>query len=320
MFTCASRSTVGARSGARLLLVAGVLMALAALTHDVSAQLVPFNAKFNSGQNIQPVFEGWLRNPDGSFTLHFGYLNRNYVEELHVPVGPANQVEPAGPDRGQPTFFYTRLNRYAFSVVVPKDWDKTKEVVWTLTANGRTDKAHGWLQPEWEVDMEVILSNTLLSARGRGAGNQAPVLKIDSVPQPAIGAPATLTALVTDDGLPKPGTGRRRQAVGQETPPTLQNMPEAPVNVPTVQRSGERGRRTGPPQGLSVTWIVWRGPARVSFEPEAYAPVKDGKALTTARFEKPGEYVLRARATDTVATVTQDVKITVPGQAASTSR
>jgi hypothetical protein len=293
---------------------------LAASTHDASAQLVPFNAKFNSGQNIQPVFEGWLRNPDGSFTLHFGYLNRNYVEELHVPVGPANQIEPAGPDRGQPTFFYTRLNRYAFSVVVPKDWDKTKEVVWTLTTNGRTDKAHGWLQPEWEVDMEVILSNTLLSARGRGAGNQAPVLKIDSVPQATIGSPTTLTALVTDDGLPKPGTGRRRQAVGQETPPTLQNMPEAPVNVPAVQRGGERGRRSGPPQGLSVTWIVWRGPARVSFEPETYAPVKDGKALTTARFDKPGEYVLRARATDTVATVMQDVKITVPGQVTSTPR
>lgn len=320
MFTRAWRSTVRARGSAGLLLLAGVLIVLAASAHDAAAQLVPFNAKFNSGQNVQPVFEGWMRNPDGSFTLHFGYLNRNYVEELHVPVGPANQVEPSGPDRGQPTFFYTRLNRYAFTVVLPKDWDKTREVIWTLTTNGRTDKAHGWLQPEWEVDMEVILSNTVLSARGRGAGNQAPVLKIDTMPQPTIGSPMTLTALVTDDGLPKPGTGQRRRAVGQETPPTLQNMPEAPVNVPTVQKSSERIRRSGPPPGLSVTWIVWRGPARVGFDPETYAPVKDGKAVTSARFQQPGEYVLRARATDGVATVMQDVKVTVPGPGAAATR
>ncbi len=286
---------------------------------DVAAQLVPFNAKFNSGQNVQPVFEGWARNPDGSFTMHFGYLNRNYVEEPHVPVGPNNQIEPGGPDRGQPTYFYTRVNRYAFSVIVPKDWDKTREVVWTLAANGKTDKAYGWLQADWEVDMEVILSNTVLGARGRGQGNQPPVLKIDNVPQPTTASPTTLTALVTDDGLPKPG-GRRRSAVGQETPPTLQNLPEAPVNVPSVQRGGQLARRSGPPSGLSVSWIVWRGPAGVSFEPEGSTAVKDGKAVTTATFQKPGEYVLRARATDSVATVAQDVRITVPGQTSPSPR
>jgi hypothetical protein len=287
---------------------------------ELAAQLLPFNVKYNSGQNVQPVFEGWSRNPDGSFTFHFGYLNRNYVEDVHVPIGPDNQIEPNGPDRGQPTFFYTRVNRYAFGVVVPKDWDKRREVIWTVTANGKTDKAFGWLQAEWEVDQGVILSNTLLSARGRGEGNQPPVLTIDRIPPASVGAATTLTALVTDDGLPKPGTGRRRAAVGQETPPTLQNMPEAPVNVPAVSRDGERGRRSGPPPGLSVNWIVWRGPVGVRFDPSPYTPVKDGRALTTATFEKAGEYVLRARSTDTVATVTQDVTVTVSGQGQAPSR
>ena len=33
---------------------------------------------YHSGQNVQPVFEGWEQNPDGSFNMVFGYLNRNY--------------------------------------------------------------------------------------------------------------------------------------------------------------------------------------------------------------------------------------------------
>ncbi len=307
-----------ARGG--VLTLMGAILVFSGTQGALHAQLVPFNAKYNSGQNVQPIFEGWSRNADGSFTLHFGYLNRNYVEEPHVPIGSNNQIEPGGPDRGQPTYFYPRVNRYAFSITVPKDWDKTREVVWTLTANGRTDRAFGFLQADWEVDEGVILSNTVLSARGRGAGNQPPVLKIDPIASPTTTAPVTLTALVTDDGLPKGSAARRQAATGQETPPTLQNMPEAPVNVPQVQRGGPLGRRAGPPAGLSVTWIVWRGPAGVLFEPQAYAPVKDGRAVTSAVFEKPGEYVLRARATDTVAVVTQDVKVTVTGQSSATPR
>ena len=58
---------------------------------------------FNSGQPVQPIFEGWTRNADGSYQFHFGYLNRNHVEEIHVPVGAGNSMQPDGPDHGQPT-------------------------------------------------------------------------------------------------------------------------------------------------------------------------------------------------------------------------
>jgi len=40
--------------------------------------------KFNKGQSIQPAFEGWMKNPDGSYSLWFGYLNRNYEETPDV--------------------------------------------------------------------------------------------------------------------------------------------------------------------------------------------------------------------------------------------
>ena len=66
------------------------------------------------GQNIAPVYEGWEQNPDGSFNLVFGYFNRNWDEEIDVPIGPDNSIEPGGPDQGQPTHFFPRRNRFLF--------------------------------------------------------------------------------------------------------------------------------------------------------------------------------------------------------------
>src|SRR5262249_40437446 len=67
---------------------------------------------FSTGQNIAPVYEGWEQNTDGSFNLVFGYMNRNWDEEIDVPLGADNTIEPGGPDRGQPTHFLPRRNRF----------------------------------------------------------------------------------------------------------------------------------------------------------------------------------------------------------------
>ena len=119
-------------------------------TEDARAQADPQNYLFNSGQTVQPFFEGWAHNPDGSFEMHFGYLNRNYVEELQLPIGQDNRMTPDDPDRGQPTFFYPRVNHRVFSVTVPADWGD-KELVWQVTVRDETYRAVGWLQPEWEI-------------------------------------------------------------------------------------------------------------------------------------------------------------------------
>src|SRR5436190_7583302 len=75
--------------------------------------------RFNSGQNIVPYFEGWIRNPDGTFDLVFGYFNRNWKEELTIPAGSDNNVEPGGPDAGQPTYFLARRQRWMYRLRVP---------------------------------------------------------------------------------------------------------------------------------------------------------------------------------------------------------
>jgi hypothetical protein len=301
----------------RTFLIAGIAVAaLGALTVIAAGQNeIDNNFKYNSGQDVQPVFEGWSRNPDGTFDMHFGYLNRNWVEEPAVPIGPNNSVEPGGPDRGQPAYFYTRTNRNLFAVTVPKDFGK-KELTWTVTVNGKTDKAVGWLQPEWEIDKAGGAS---LGGRqdAEFKNNKAPVLNVEAAAT-SITLPATLalTSNVTDDGLPKPATGPRKAPVGQETPPLLQGgVNDAPVNVPQVAgpapgRGGGGGG--GTPPALTVTWMVWRGPAGADFQPRT-APVKDGKAQTTVKFSKPGEYVLRAGASDRLLTSYKEVRVTVRG-------
>src|SRR5262245_47035930 len=108
----------------------------------LSSPVAIAQTRYASGQNVVPVFEGWEHNPDGSFTMVFGYMNRNYDEELDIPVGPNNNIEPAGsgtdPDQGQPTHFYIRRQQFVFTVKVPKDWGK-KDLVWTLTVGGKTE-------------------------------------------------------------------------------------------------------------------------------------------------------------------------------------
>ena len=128
-----------------------VLLAMCAglLLASPGAIRVIAQIQYATGQNVAPTFEGWEHNPDGTYNLVFGYLNRNYEEEIDIPVGPANSIS-MGPetygDRGQPTHFYPRRQRFIFRVVVPADWDKKQKVVWTLTSNGKTDQAKGWLQ------------------------------------------------------------------------------------------------------------------------------------------------------------------------------
>src|SRR5439155_1042374 len=133
-----------------------VLMLSGAATAQSAAQkadgALSGNIKYNSGQSIQPIFEGWTRNADGGYQLWFGYLNRNHVEEIGVPVGPNNRIEPGGPDRGQPTYFYTRFNRQLFSVTGPRT-PAVRRHSTILSSNRRCRRTFrrwsGRSRPEW---------------------------------------------------------------------------------------------------------------------------------------------------------------------------
>ncbi len=254
--------------------------------------------KFNSGQDVVPSFDGWIHNKDGTITFVFGYLNRNYKEEVVLPPGPDNKVEPGNAqDQGQPTFFLPRRHAFVYRVTVPADWGQ-KELVWTITAHGKTEKAYASTQLEEEITPRVIMTRGGLSP-GLDDPNKPPSVSIVPVTSATVASPVTLTALITDDGLPKPRVLKVRADV-------------APGKAQTNSAGGR------PRSGISVSWYEYRGPAKVTFAPAEPVrvgtpgqPLVDGKAQAVANFTEPGTYVLRATADDGGLSTTADVTVTV---------
>ena len=113
----------------------GVILALAAAGLFAQTRFT-----YSKGQSVSPAYEGWMPNPDGSFTMYFGYMNTNWLEEFDIPIGPDNNIEPGGPDQGQPTHFYPRRNPFLFTIRVPKEFGN-QELIWNLTTHGKTEKA-----------------------------------------------------------------------------------------------------------------------------------------------------------------------------------
>ena len=216
--------------------------------------------QYNRGRHVAPIYEGWFRNTDGTIDMSFGYLNLNYEETLHVPVGPNNRIEPGGPDQGQPTVFtprrrfgsaFSRRETYVFRVRLPSNWEEDAELVWTVTAHGKTDRAVGLLLPVYELSPPA-------------EGNAAPSVHLDAPSQTVtFPEPIALTATFNDDGNPE---GARDRA-----------------GVAWVHYRGP-GRVTFDPARLPT--------------PVDTPPGTDVAVTTTAAFSEPGTYVLRAEASD----------------------
>ena len=216
------------------------------------------------GQGVTPAFEGSYKNPDGTFSLSFGYLNRNFKEDLDIPIGPGNRLDPGGADQGQPTHFLTRRQNGVFVVVVPRDFG-TRKVTWTLSSAGETVSIPGSLNPLWEINAlkETTAGNTppILKFDPSGAGGQGPFGITTTLMPQQLGALATLRVWATDDG------------------------------VVSLQQSGRAPR-------LTLTWSKYRGPGAVTFADQKPSISHDDLAVTTASFSAPGEYVLRVLAND----------------------
>ena len=251
--------------------------------------------KRDSGQTIQPVFEGWQRYPDGHISMWFGYLNRNFQEQIDVPVGPMNTVDftPSG-DSGQPTHFYPRRQKYLFKVDVPPTFDPQKRVTWTLVTQGQKLAANGWLQAEWEIDDPLKMEN---NGGAPDANNRPPEITGSGPQKIKLGEPLTLAASATDDGLPKP------------TP----QLPRSKTSTTPVTAAGGGPR----PRGVTIRWIMFRNPpegGQAQFAPAGTgAPVygKPVQSSTSVTFTAPGTYWLRAVASDTTLETPHDVMVTV---------
>src|SRR5580693_1835326 len=125
------------------------------------AQSLPLEPVHETGSSITGAFEGWFKNADGTFNLLLGYFNRNTKQEVDVPIGPNNRIDPGGPDQGQPTHFLTGRQWGMFAIKVPADFDKNK-LVWTIFANGQTMVIPVSLHKDYEISplVEAAVGNT----------------------------------------------------------------------------------------------------------------------------------------------------------------
>ena len=327
----------------RGLLCGGALLTMCA---GAAAQ----SLSYNSGQSVAPAYEGWEEDADGTKYFVLGYMNRNWEEEIDVPVGPANGFSPGNPDMGQPTHFLPRRNRFIFRVKVPAAFTEKDELVWTLTTNGKTEKAYASLRGDYKVD-DVLKASENGSL---GAGSSSPEIRSNTPPKVVVqgpknltakvGQPIALTALVTDDGIPKRGGlgGVPNLAAAAAAAAGRSGPASATGAAPAAPAAAARGvnREMLPPYritvgknlGLHLSWFVYRGAGQVVFDPiqvktwedtraganSPWAPIwtppnmpADGKVTARATFSEPGTYVLRGMADDGALLGWDEVTVTV---------
>jgi hypothetical protein len=220
----------------RVLHVLGVLAVSAMAVAIVRAQIVlPNQPHARFGDSVTPAFEGWFDGPDGSRNILFGYYNRNSQQDFDIPIGPDNNIQPGGPDRGQPTHFLTGRQFGVFIVTVPKDMPDNQTVTWSLTANGQAISIPVHMKPEYNIDPyeEAAVHNTPPAIRfdEHGKTVQGPLATVFERTA-SVDTPLTLSVYATDDNKYTSGSNAPRSKLGD------------PVRL---------------------TWAKYRGPGEVTF-------------------------------------------------------
>jgi len=263
--------------GFRRLWVAGVLTSSVLL----SGQALPEPRK-QFGSSVTGAFEGWYENGDGTRGFVVGYYNRNTQEELDIPIGPHNRIEPGGPDMGQPTHFLPSRQFGMFAIPVPKGFSPEDKFTWTIYANGQYTSIPLRLNADYVISpfSEIAVNNTppVIKFEENGAALQGPIATLTNaaVRTTSLSEPLALTIWVTDDMKYTSGT----------------NAPMTTARPP-----------------VTLVWSKYRGPGPVTFD-KARPVVEQlvatgnanaafsGKATTNVKFSEAGEYVLHVTAND----------------------
>lgn len=244
-------------------------------------------ARKSSGDVVGPMFNGWIKNKDGSVTMIFGFVNRNREEIVDIPLGPNNRLAPAQVDGVQPTHFpvYSRggfvglQERGVFAVTVPAEMADT-EVVWTLNHAGHSYSVPGRAtSAAYEMGRDPAAMGSLMPAIRFDKNSNVESTDREGIYAPPVnakvGTPVTLTAYAQDRG--------ERRGYDVET----QFFP------------------------VGTEWVLHQGP--VGATPEFENPKVTGRdrgeasqqsmsgsgdwteTSTKVTFSEPGDYVIRLR-------------------------
>lgn len=229
------------------------------------------SAHAQQNQPIYPAYDGFLKNPDGSYTLAFAYFSHN-GDPITVPPGPANSFAPTPGDRMQPTTFLPGHWRFQCVMVVGPEFDG--KMNWKLTYAGTTTgTSERMLQSNWNLlEGAAELKRIDYAKVPKGVClNRAPTVRVLGVTARPNGPPPTLTVAmaeelnlfgsVHDEGLPRGKT-------------------------------------------LVAEWKMLKGPGTVTF-------TIPGSARTKVAFSAPGVYELELTGSDSEFTERLRVNVNV---------
>lgn len=253
---------LGSRSGVGVTVVALAWLLTSALP----------SAQFE--KTLSTTYDGWTKRPDGNFELVFGYMNRNSAD-VDIPLGAANQLEPAPQDHGQPTHFLPGRQRDAFRITVPAGFKG--KFIWTLTYAGLTQLATGSLDQNYSLDVGDPEPPTV-----KGGGDLTVRLADAAALTPVVGAPLVPPAPpANSEVVPRRAAGTRISVWWSKF--------RGPGDVTFGQ--GDRPAPNAPgPSGRENPMGTFR--LTCASPPEATC------GATTARFGAPGTYWLRVVAAE----------------------
>ena len=206
------------------------------------------------------------------------------------------------PDRGQPTYFYTRFNRQLFSVHGAGRLGARKSSIWTLVAHGQSetrrrlaaarlgDRTSRHAATDAEESSRRSLTLAGRAARG-AAGHVEPDRDGDRRRTAAAARRAAAAATPIDRRRSTTRSSRRqRRSTSRRS-----NVRCAPRSTIGCRSSGSSGAVR--PRSAST--------------PPARRRRRRARLSSRRAFTGPGEYVLRARATDSAASTLQEIKVVV---------
>jgi hypothetical protein len=164
--------------------------------------------------SIYVQYDGYVKQPDGSFVLSFGYFNQNNVD-VTVNAGDANGFTPGPADRNQPLRFAKGRHRFSCAMVVDKTFDGRLQ--WTVKFAGKSSTTTAkTLDPLYELELNsekrVMEGLDVGGSPKNVCVNRAPAVHMLSPlgehltsASGRVGQDVLLNGQVEDDGLPRDG-------------------------------------------------------------------------------------------------------------------
>tara|TARA_B110000196_G_scaffold124830_1_gene108283 strand:+ start:2039 stop:2962 length:924 start_codon:yes stop_codon:yes gene_type:complete len=246
----------------------------------------PLRPPSPEGTPVIPFMEGWYANSDGSVTVSFGYHNRN-TEDVFVPLGENNRIEPARLDGMQPEIYFSGRHPGVFGVTIPASMQN--EPIW------------------WHIQTGNLEELKVPGGRGSNA------YELDRNPRPQ----GSVQPFIWFENANR-GSGPEGVIAADTKTIAVGELLALEVETEDPSVRDPSNPLFAKPLDTRVIWYKHQGPGEVAFSEHASSPFIEALARSTrgmipaarsrvaipagkgpakvlATFSEPGDYMIRAR-------------------------